>query len=174
MKENTTTYKDEIISFSQPKSYLFFTNHVEKIFYLLLIIAILFNLENMEGQFLIDVFVLITCLCFILFLFVKFLKKFSWRFDLNFNQKKIYFYMCRESDVKVIDFDAINEISVAGPITFSLNNRKIYYSTSEYLKVLSTLKRIKNIRWGMMCDLLGPDKETREKIESWSKESNFD
>jgi hypothetical protein len=166
MKMNKNDRKEKLISFSQPKSYLFFANHIDKIFYVLLLIALIVNMERMKGQFFIDVSILTAFLCILIYLFSKFIKRFSWRFDIDFNSDQISFYLCRKTDIEVINFDEITEIKVSGPIMINVNGRKIYYSTANYLDVLSTLKKVKDIKWGKMCDLLGPDKKTRSKIEN--------
>ena len=57
---------EQFYSFSQPDSFKFVVNHGEKVFYLFLIIGVLFTQQELKGQFLTDVVILVSLLFLIL------------------------------------------------------------------------------------------------------------
>lgn len=156
-------------SYSQHNSFKLIANHGEKIFYLLVIIGILFSYEDLKGQFLVDVTILISGLFVLLFIVGKFVSKIVWRIDVDFNEEILSLELCRESSPIVIRFNEIDQIKVSGPIVFYVGNRKYYYSTNQYKEILKTLNNVKNITWGKMCNILGPEKSIRDMIDGNSR-----
>ncbi len=152
-------------SYSQHSSFKLIANHGEKFFYLLVIIGIIFTYEDLKGQFLFDVTILISGLFILLFIIGKFVAKVIWRVDVDFNKEIISFNLCRESSPIVIGFSDIDQIRVSGPIVFFVDKKKYYYSTNQYKEILKTLHNVKKITWGKMCDILGPEKSIRDMID---------
>jgi hypothetical protein len=152
-------------SYSQHGSFKLIANHGEKIFYFLVIIGVLFTYEDLKGQFLIDVILLMSGIFLLFFIIGKFVAKIIWRIDVDFNEEIISLNLCRKSSPIVIGFSDIDQIKVSGPIVFFVGNRKYYYSTNQYKEILKTLHNVKNITWGKMCDILGPEKAIRDMID---------
>jgi hypothetical protein len=152
-------------SFTQPKSFRFVANHGEKVFYVLCIIGVFYTYQDLKGQFLIDVIILVSILFLILYGVKIFLLKVIWRFDVDFDQEKITFYLCRNTMPIHLDFRKIDQIKVSGPIVFLFDKKKLYYSTNQYTEVLKTLQQVKQITWGKMCNLLGPKESIRKIVE---------
>ena len=159
----------QLYSFSQPKSFKLIANHGEKVFYVLLLFGILYTYQDLKGQFLIDIIILVSILFLILIIVKKFLSKVIWRFDVNFDQKRVSFYLCRNISPVHVDFTEIDQIKVSGPIVFLTKNKKFLYSTNQYLEILKIVNKVKKITWGKMCDFLGPNKSIREIVdrEQW-------
>ena len=156
--------KKQLYSFSQPKSFKLVATHGDKVFYVLLFIGVLYTYQDLKGQFLIDVIILVSILFFILILVAKFLSKVIWRFDVNFDQKKVSFYLCRNVTPVHVNFTEIDQIKVSEPIIFLIENKKFFYSTNQYIEVLKIVNRVKKITWGKMCDVLGPNKKIRDIV----------
>ena len=159
-------------SFAQPKSFRLMAEHGEKVFYVLFIIGFFYTDKDLKGQFLIDVIILVSILLFILHVVKRFLSKVIWRFDVDFDKEKITFFLCRNTSPIHIDFGEIVQIKVSGPIVFLFNNKKLYYSTNQYTEVLRTLQRVKQITWGKMCNILGPNESIREIVEKGQQKAN--
>lgn len=155
-----------MISFSQPKSFKFIANHGEKIFYALLFLGIFQTYQDLKDKFLLDVIILITMLFLLLFIVGRFLKRVIWKFDLDFDRQEIFFYLCRTKKPIKINFSEIDYIKVNGPIIFFIKQKKFLYSTNQYTETLKILQKIKKIKWGRMCDILGPKKEIRDQVDS--------
>lgn len=152
-------------SFAQPRSFKFVADHGEKFFFILILFGVILTYQDLKGQFLIDVVFVFSALLIILFICTRFLSKVIWRFDVDFDKKKITFFLCRSASPILINFTEIDEIKVSGPIVFFYDNRKLYYSTNQYTDVLTTLLRVKRITWGRMCNILGPDESIRKIVD---------
>jgi hypothetical protein len=155
---------DDRVIFLQPKSYRFIVNHGEKLFYALVLLGVFTTYNDLKGQFLIDVIVIIIILLFLLFFLGKLLKRVIWKFEIDFNENKIYFHLCRKSEIRTVNFRDINSIIVSGPIIFKIKGKKFLYSTNLYTEILPVISRVKKIEWGRFCNILGPDKEIRNKF----------
>jgi hypothetical protein len=155
----------QLFSFSQPPSFKLVANHGEKVFYGIVFIGVLSTYQDLRGQFLIDVIILVSILFTILFMVAKFLSKVIWRFDVNFDSRKVSFYLCRSTSPIYINFTEINQIKVNGVIIFFIKDKKLFYSTKQYIEVLKILNRVRNITWGKMCDILGPNKSIRQVFD---------
>jgi hypothetical protein len=152
-------------SFSQPNYFKLIANHGEKAIYLLIVIGVFFTYQDLKGQFLIDVTILIIVLFLFLAIIGKFISRIIWRIDIDLDKKKIVLYLCRNASPIPIVFNKIEQIKVSGPIVFLAGNKKYYYSTKDYEEILTILNNIKKIAWGKMCNILGPDKSIRELID---------
>lgn len=156
----------KLYSYSQPGSFRLVANHGEKVLYILVILGVLYTYQDLKGEFLITVAILIIGLFFILAIIGKFIAKVIWRIDINFSEENIYLNLCRKASPIQIGFNKIDQIKVSGPIVFLVGKKKYYYSTNQYEEILKTLRNVKNITWGKMCDILGPEKSIRNSIDS--------
>ena len=163
---------EQVYSFSLPNSFKLVANHGEKIFYLLVIIGILSSYQELSGKFLVDVGILVGVLFLILIFIGKFISKVIWRIDIDFSKKKVCLNLCRKSSPVRAEFKEIQQIKVSGPIVFFIGNKKYYYSTNRYEEILKKLIKVKEITWGKMSDILGPDRSIREIIDKEQRNEN--
>lgn len=154
-----------VYTFSQHKSFKYLMNNIDKIFFILIILGIVFTYKNLSGQFFVDVLCLIIFLTILILISNLLIKKLVWKFSIDFNKRTILFFLCKKNDPIQLLFSEIKNIKANGPIIFHCNDRNLYYSTKEYVKTLKILNRIKPIQWGNMCNLFGPEKSIRKKID---------
>ena len=56
------------VSFVQPKSFKVVADHGEKVFYILILLGIFFTYQDLKGQFLIDVVIIVGILLTLLYI----------------------------------------------------------------------------------------------------------
>jgi len=123
----------QFYSFSQPNFFKTIANHGEKIFYLLIFLGILFTYQDLKGQFLIDVTLLVSVLFLILIVVGKFVSKIVWRLDIDFAEKIIHKYP---------------ELTFPGPVQASIFESCEYDICKDNVKIISFC-----IRYGLIPDV---------------------
>lgn len=153
-------------TFSQPKFYTFFVNHGGKIcFILILFMFSVALIANKEIEFLYRLTQGVIFLSILIYLAGRILRNFAHKILVDFESRKIEFHMNRSKHLIVSDFDDIRSIRVNGYIIFVLNERKVFYSGAPSKEILTCLNKIKKIRCGFLCALLGPNKNLRNALD---------
>ena len=152
--------KEDCVSFSQSNLYVFIARNLEKIYMtiliLLLVLGYLFRKDiNLYGLIYVCAFLGIILLP----LRLIFLKT-ACHVVIDFGSKKLKLVMCRRKKQVEASFVDVRDIKLNGYLIFDIRGKKIYYSfiTPE---LLHAVNKIKEIRWGILCNVFGPKDEFR-------------
>ena len=149
--------------FDAPKTEKFIGNHLEKFFFIFLIVPILFVFKR---ELSLDSYLTVVFLCIaLLFIFVIFQRKFAYKISVNFNSQKIQFYMYRSNELIEISFSQLDTIRINGYVIFKLQNRTILFKDLQNNKLFKCINRVKKIEWGILCNIWGPSKEIQNKLK---------
>jgi hypothetical protein len=162
-KEGT---KKDICSFSQSKLQRLIANHIDKFIWGCIFFIMVFAiLRVFRVGFLSTYAIIILILLLILpYVFTKLQRKFAYKIIINFDSQVLQLFMHRSGEAITADFNEIENIRVNGYIIFVLKNKKVFYNDLQNIELFNCLNRIKQIYWGALCSVFGPNKSVREKV----------
>jgi len=150
--------------FSLSPTQILIANHLDKIVWCGIAFIIIFVVMKI-GHFSLYGLLSLIFLCSVPLLFAKLQKKFAYRIVIYFTSRLIQFNMLRTYEIISAGFNDIKDLSVNGCIIVDLESKKILYNDLQNKELLSCLNRIKEIRWGTLCTIWGPDKTVRDYIK---------
>lgn len=157
--------KDNVTHISNPNVSKVVFDNFDKIFYLLIIVAFIITYDDLENWQIVEVIKISAVMVALLLLSSRLLKRVIHSVNINWGEKKlvIFFYKTKKSEV--FSFDEVQKIKVNGAIYLKINGKTKLFSTEKYSVVLPEFNRIRKIQWGKYCNVLGPNKEIRDKID---------
>jgi hypothetical protein len=161
MFEKQLNDNNSILSWSSDKLHRLFINNLGKIYLLFLFLAIAISIiENTMpiGSILIFLLILIAMGIII----ESFFKKVAYELIFFPDRNELRFKMYRSHKVINLHAQCIQKIIINGYVIFEGDGIKIIFGGSIDDTLLITLSRIKKIKWGSWCFLLGPSKRYRE------------
>lgn len=157
---NETGIKTIILS--QKKIYKIVFNNLDRFFYVLWAVIVLFTYRHFNTEHHVRL-IYLTIAMALMFLFYTFLvRKVLHKIILNLSDKTVTFYPYKTRKAVTYNFDQIKRVKVNGAIYIKVNEMWFAYSTTDYSKVLKAMCRIRDIEWGGLCNLLGPAADERE------------
>mgnify|MGYP006299776903 CR=1 FL=1 len=152
--------------FSLPNLQILLARHLEKFLFIIFLFIITTYIIYIDNLRFLGLILALFNLSVIMFVFIIIKKKFAYKIVINFDLKKIQFYMFRRKDIIIKDFNKIQKIRVNGYLIFVFFEEKIYYSEFNNYNLLKCIHSIKKIEWGRLCSIWGPSRKIREKIAS--------
>jgi hypothetical protein len=160
--------REGIYSFSQTAAQRFISKYLDKIVWILILFLATYTVL-IVGRISFYGIISLLFLCTLPYFFGKIQKKFAHQIILDFNQNSALLYMNRSNEIIKFDFEDLENIRLNGYIIFVLKEKKVFYAESQNKELLKCLNKIKAIKWGFLCSLLGPDKNIRDEIRSWGR-----
>lgn len=136
---------DEICSAYQDKIYIYF----KKYFGIILTfgctaILLIGVLDGRGSGYLIRIIHITIVFAAIGFIVERFMRKIAGKIIINFKNKKITFFMCRNDNIKEYDFSSIKSIHMKRYAKFNFEEEKIIYNIVGNHILQQAIRRIKN------------------------------
>lgn len=167
--------KKDICSFSQSKLQRLIANHIDKFIWGCVFIIMVFAIVRVVRVGFLNTYAIIILILLLIlpYVFVKLQQKFAYKIIVNFDSGVLQLFMHRSGEVITADFNEIENIRVNGYIIFVLKNKKVFYNDLQNIELFKCLTRIKQIYWGALCSLFGPNKSIRDKVNGEWRGSNL-
>jgi hypothetical protein len=129
----------------QHKPFIYFTRYFGIILFLACALMLITSIFSGKGVQYITRTVHIVILVGIVGLFIeRYLRRVAYKIIIDYSNKKISFYMCRNYNVKEYSFSAILAIKIKNHIRFVFDKDKVLYNAVGNRRVKDAVRRILN------------------------------